>query len=346
MLDDEQQAPTAPPSAPSGGGITNWVEALEKQKAELLKQRGEVEARIAQQAQQREADAQQQIAPAEEMAKRPMPQRPAVPKLPEAPNLPQMMEPSGLQQTLAISMVLANAFASHGKKGGLSLNALQSYTGFMQGMRSGQLERAQLALKQYEIDFDKLVKTHKMEMDDYNATIGERKLSLDEQMHVLKLKALKWQNQDMINKIDLGQYDKVLNDLNRQTTAVQRAAEQEKKDSLERDKYLETVRHNQAVEKERAARDAAKAQKETQRQQAKEKISAAISGHDRKEAELLKTKPGFFSSGATREEWQKAFDTNRTERDRLQRQLDLVVAGGEAPDLPPSPKNNDPLGLR
>jgi hypothetical protein len=103
-------------------------------------------------------------------------------------------------------MGLASIFAllSVGLAKGSAVYGLKALGGFLEGAHAGNLERADAAHKDFIDQMSSVKEANDVALAEYNAIIGNRKLSLDSQERMLKLKALEFQDELSLQALEQG----------------------------------------------------------------------------------------------------------------------------------------------
>src|SRR5262245_56593193 len=191
--------------------IANETDEITKSRAEL---RSDIEKQIAEQrgfnvrAQElarKQAEERkpyyQDVAKAEaELAQTAATKRPTMEKLPQPPDVEGMVQPTNLQRmfgTAAIFSLLAVGLTK-----GDGIEGLRALGGFMQGAREGNMERAEAAIKTYNLSMDRAVKGNELALKEYNSILADKKISLDAKERLLKLKMYEHEDQTGLMELE------------------------------------------------------------------------------------------------------------------------------------------------
>ncbi len=205
---------------------------------------------------------------------------PTLERPPTPPNTQEMLRPTSLQKTMGMASIFALLAVGVAKgSGSLALNA---FSGFLEGAHAGNVEQATAALKDFNSNMARVREANEAALAEYNAIIGNKKLSLDAQERAFRMKALEFQDELSLAALEQGGMNAVharRQDLARMSTTW--GIEAFKYQQLE-----EQMRHAREMEKAamlRAQRaDKAAAGEITQAQiakiqdQARQEISAAL----------------------------------------------------------------------
>jgi hypothetical protein len=134
-------------------------------------------------------------------------------KPPEAPQTQKMLEPTSLQKTLGMASVFS--LLSVGLAKGSAIYGIRALGGFMQGAREGQMQTAEAALKDYNAKMKEVQEANQTALEEYNAIIGNRKMSLETQAQMLRIKALEFQDDLTIQSMEQGGLTAVNDRLNK-----------------------------------------------------------------------------------------------------------------------------------
>jgi len=161
---------------------------------------------------------------------------------PAAPNTQEMLKPTSLQKTFGMASVFA--LLSVGLTKGSAIYGLRALGGFMKGAHEGNMEQAKAAHQDF---LDKMQEVHDINenaLKDYNAIIGNKKFTLQQQEQMYRQKALEYQD-------ELGLQAQTQGGMNAVTALNRQKAEVDFKMLAELDRrrrVIEMERHNKAME--------------------------------------------------------------------------------------------------
>ena len=104
-----------------------------------------------------------------------------------------MTRPTSLQKTFGMASIFA--LLSVGITKGASINGLRALGGFMKGAREGNMEQAKMAHQTFLDQMEEVHATNEAAIKDYNAIIGNKKFTLEQQSQMYRQKALEYKDE-------------------------------------------------------------------------------------------------------------------------------------------------------
>ena len=118
---------------------------------------------------------------------------PVLQRPPQAPDTQEMTRPTSLQKTFGMASIFA--LLSVGITKGASINGLRALGGFMKGAREGNMEQAKMAHQTFLDQMEEVHATNEAAIKDYNAIIGNKKFTLEQQSQMYRQKALEYKDE-------------------------------------------------------------------------------------------------------------------------------------------------------
>ena len=163
---------------------------------------------------------------------------PTVPKLEKQPEAPQSNLAEGATQWMQAATVISAIAGAFTRRP--ATNALTAFAGAINGFKQGKLDVYEQNYKTWEAESKKISENNSIVMQQYQATLADRKMDIDQKMAQINLIALRYHDPLMAQTAEAKNYTAVAQIIERNQAMQQK---------LDQARDAMTIKHDEAMKK-------------------------------------------------------------------------------------------------